>query len=697
MDIDGVNTCSNGLPGYEASSVCCPVSCGRCGGSGCSALGDGCCTSGVKKDGDLCSVTLAAPCNIDGPLGSMDSIDTIDSIDSVDSSDDDVDDVNECSNGLPGYEASGVCCPVSCGRCGGSGCSALGDGCCTSGVKKDGDLCSVTLAAPCNIDGPLDLIDSIDSIDSVHSSDDDAGFSEKIESYKVTGPTEIMTIPTDPSDCDADKIPSFRYSTSSGAVGKGRIYAESPGCFTMTDIYNWRGTVSSGGVLSSKGPIFQLDDDGAVLESVGAIGEPVTNKWLLTAELYVTDGAIFYCKGSKVGGDCDELRIQSIDHTDFYEVRGHGGSLYFEETIVTSWDTPNREPQAVHEWSSEEKGRSFVNCVSEKLTGETCEGRAKKEMGECRMDIIKSEMAYLGYFESESYGITWKVRGFCKDLSNHDVFTTTNVYGDMIDSDIHHNYYGHYSYGHQGGVWTGNKMHDNWQYGFDPHDDSDYLTIADNEVWNNVNHGIIASKRCNNLKIYNNEVYDGGAQAVGIFLHLSADNTEVYGNTIYNMQDAGIAFMETMNGKVYDNDIKNCKQGIRLSMGSAGNHIYDNTFDRSTQVGFTTYRGTPGRDDPTPDIFNIDRDGHPHDNIFKNNRVRRTDKAFQLKNSQDITLIDNNFSGADKVDFNNAQNTRWIDNGFPSSACMDIITSNDGDVVPASTFTDDSDGLPDEC
>ena len=72
-------------------------------------------------------------------------------------------------------------------------------------------------------------------------------------------------------------------------------------------------------------------------------------------------------------------------------------------------------------------------------------------------------------------------------------------------------------------------MHDNHQYGFDPHDDSDYLTIANNEVYNNVNHGIIASKRCNNdVKIYENEVYNGDAQAAGIFLHRSSDSCEVY-------------------------------------------------------------------------------------------------------------------------------------------------------------------------
>ena len=44
-------------------------------------------------------------------------------------------------------------------------------------------------------------------------------------------------------------------------------------------------------------------------------------------------------------------------------------------------------------------------------------------------------------------------------------------------------------------------MHDNTAYGFDPHDDSDFLTIHDNEVYNNGNHGIIASKRCNGVSI----------------------------------------------------------------------------------------------------------------------------------------------------------------------------------------------------
>ena len=98
-------------------------------------------------------------------------------------------------------------------------------------------------------------------------------------------------------------------------------------------------------------------------------------------------------------------------------------------------------------------------------------------------------MGNLGWFDSESYGLTWKVRGFCKDLSNPEVFDEVQVYGDIQNSDIYGMYNGLYSYGHEGGVWTGNKMHDNIQYGFDPHDDSDRLTIANNIVYGNGNHG----------------------------------------------------------------------------------------------------------------------------------------------------------------------------------------------------------------
>ena len=106
-----------------------------------------------------------------------------------------------------------------------------------------------------------------------------------------------------------------------------------------------------------------------------------------------------------------------------------------------------------------------------------------------------------GYGKPHTGSISAQVRGYCTDESNPEVFDEVNVYGNIYDSDIQHNHFGVYTYGHQQGDWRGNKMHDCTEYGFDPHDDGDFVTIHDNEVYNNVNHGIIASKRCNGVSI----------------------------------------------------------------------------------------------------------------------------------------------------------------------------------------------------
>lgn len=72
-----------------------------------------------------------------------------------------------------------------------------------------------------------------------------------------------------------------------------------------------------------------------------------------------------------------------------------------------SWDTSTNSPDV-----NEADGRSYISAVSEIVTDpdETCAGVAKNTMGEARMDIESSEIGYLGYWDSESYGLTWKVR-----------------------------------------------------------------------------------------------------------------------------------------------------------------------------------------------------------------------------------------------------------------------------------------------
>lgn len=49
------------------------------------------------------------------------------------------------------------------------------------------------------------------------------------------------------------------------------------------------------------------------------------------------------------------------------------------------------------------KGRAYVSCVSEKLTGETCSGCAQKDKGECRMVRAHSSTEFVGVWGRTRY------------------------------------------------------------------------------------------------------------------------------------------------------------------------------------------------------------------------------------------------------------------------------------------------------
>ena len=60
---------------------------------------------------------------------------------------------------------------------------------------------------------------------------------------------------------------------------------------------------------------------------------------------------------------------------------------------------------------NQDDGRSYISAALEVITDDcqTCRGRAKKNMGEARMDIEYSEMGHPGHRGSEAFGLTWKV------------------------------------------------------------------------------------------------------------------------------------------------------------------------------------------------------------------------------------------------------------------------------------------------
>ncbi len=115
-----------------------------------------------------------------------------------------------------------------------------------------------------------------------------------------------------------------------------------------------------------------------------------------------------------------------------------------------------------------------------------------------RMDVIDSEIAYLGYprphdLPYSPYGISWK-------MSTEKLGKLLPT-GEVINSKFHHNYFGAYTFGATGMLWRGNEFYENVRYGLDPHDDSNGFLVENNIFRNNGTHGLIFSKRCINNMI----------------------------------------------------------------------------------------------------------------------------------------------------------------------------------------------------
>lgn len=54
-----------------------------------------------------------------------------------------------------------------------------------------------------------------------------------------------------------------------------------------------------------------------------------------------------------------------------------------------------------------------------------CDGMAKNTTEEGTLDVVHSEISYLGYYAYEAWGLSYKVRGMCKDKSNHNSYLCT--------------------------------------------------------------------------------------------------------------------------------------------------------------------------------------------------------------------------------------------------------------------------------
>lgn len=367
-------------------------------------------------------------------------------------------------------------------------------------------------------------------------------------------------------------LPGIRYASSSRTVYIGRPYdtnnpAEAPFVAYPSHPNAPKLTIT-------------LPQLATLLNKPALLSNQGNGVWLTTVNLVVYQNTLLSLTSDTIGA----LRLESIavgNQKQYTRLVADGGQILIRGIKVNSWNTPAGTVD-----TSVEKGRSYLTA----LRG-------------ARMDIIQSELSYLGWREpnpnfpdgkigkGEPSGISWKGRANAAQPE-------TGPRGSIVDSLIHHNYYGNYTYEAVDMVFTGNKVYANGYYGFDPHDYSSNFTITNNEFYNNPAHGLILSRGCVNNTISNNKFYNNGSH--GLMLDRGTDNNQVIGNEAYGNGEDGIVLAQSSGNVLRNNLVRNnTRYGIRIHAQfdaddrydglAIDNQVLDNTIRANGSYGISLY------------------------------------------------------------------------------------------------------------
>lgn len=291
-------------------------------------------------------------------------------------------------------------------------------------------------------------------------------------------------------------------------------------------------------VVSGSGAVATLSDI-ATKVPAGLLSQVGPGQWYLTASILVSHGASLSLIGKTAGGDVDWLKLKS-DATGAVSLKAVDASIYMEHTRVTSWDNVASAVDTVLA-----DGRAFVLA---KGTGDTT-----------RMDVIDSELSYLGYASGEAWGVSWRR---IAPPSGHPAT------GTVLGSSFHDNYFGAYTFGATGMFWAGNQFFNNAVYGLDPHTGSSGFLVEYNTFSGNGKHGLIFSKQCNNNIVAFNSSSGNGLH--GIVLDQGSSDNWILNNDVHDNFD-GIVLFESNANALYGNNVHdNTHSGVRINGPQAG-------------------------------------------------------------------------------------------------------------------------------
>ncbi len=320
------------------------------------------------------------------------------------------------------------------------------------------------------------------------------------------------------------------------------------------------------GAVVTLSDIYNAVRDESLLERLGP------SEWFLKANLKIFELVTLELHGEAAGGDVNWLKLRS-EPSGYATIESSNGQISIRNTRITSWDPG---AGATDTEFLDGSGRAFIAAKNR-----------RSEFAPNWMDVIGSEIAYLGFFEETAYGISWKV--ISEPEKGDTGILGQGMTGKVSGSKFHHNYFGLYVWGVGDMEVRNNEFYENYSYGFDAHTVTRRTILEDNYSHDNGLHGIIFADRCTENVVRRNRSVNNRGH--GIMLHESSDNNIVEDNFISGSVD-GIPLFESSNNVVAGNVVRDSVTGIRVygrAVASRGNLFEGNEIATSKTYGVWLY------------------------------------------------------------------------------------------------------------
>lgn len=327
----------------------------------------------------------------------------------------------------------------------------------------------------------------------------------------------------------------------------------------------------------------------------------------------------------------------------------NAGELFITNTKVIGWDLDKKKP-AYATFKNRYDFRPFLASWSRSKTY-----------------IAGNEMIALGYNNHKSYGISLSAGP--ERLQLNTITEPKRPTGIIVDNSFDNVYYGFYSYEADNVSLVGNEYNANIVYGIDPHDRSNWLTIAYNTAYHaEKKHGIIISREVNNSNYIGNLSFDN--KGSGFMIDRLSTGTLVYANTAFGNKQDGLTLFESSCNFIASNQFfDNRRMGIRVR-NSQDNGLFFNELYNNRQGAVYAYNSEL-LDDPAHRRRNFTLD--PYSDVtalsMVGNRIENNGAGLVAEDVTALTLRANRFINQSPRTYDG----NWLNNHPYFSSQYDVM------------------------